>query len=246
MISSATTALVPATSVPTSVVGGGEVLPQSQTSLREDQVVPAATAAQNTAGDQEQPFLSLSSDLLSALQGEEEAADQEAASPEKTGSSDQKSAKDIADETGLTPEEEAVVKNLKERDQEVRTHEQAHAAVGGQYAGSPSYEYETGPDNHRYAVAGEVKIDTAPVPGDPSATIDKMDVVIKAALAPAEPSSQDRAVAAQAAQKRLEAQAELNAQKQAERTGEAEDGAETAPAGNSGSAPEAPIVNLIA
>lgn len=246
MISTAMTASAPTAPLPVSITGGAEVLPQSQTDLRKDQFVSSSSTAQNTAGDQEQPFLAIASDTLSALQGEEKASDKEATPTERTEASDQKSAKDIADQTGLTPEEEVVVENLKERDQEVRTHEQAHAAVGGQYAGSPSYEYETGPDNQQYAVAGEVKIDTAPIPGDPSATIDKMDVVIKAALAPAEPSSQDRAVAAQAAQKRVEAQAELNAQKQAERTGDADTNSDKALTASSGAVPEAPIVNLFA
>ena len=47
-----------------------------------------------------------------------------------------------------------------------------------------------------------------------------MDVVIRAALAPAEPSSQDRRVAAEARQTRLQAQTELreeSAEEQAER-----------------------------
>ncbi|MEQ9335590.1 MAG: putative metalloprotease CJM1_0395 family protein, partial [Miltoncostaeaceae bacterium] len=30
-----------------------------------------------------------------------------------------------------------------------------HAAAGGQYAGAPSFTYQTGPDGKRYAVGGE-------------------------------------------------------------------------------------------
>ena len=74
---------------------------------------------------------------------------------------------------------------LKSRDQEVRAHEQAHASVGGSLAGSPSYEYEKGPDGNRYAIAGEVPIDVSEVPNNPQATIDKMQQVQAAALAPA-------------------------------------------------------------
>ena len=59
----------------------------------------------------------------------------------------------------------------------MRAHEQAHAAVGGQYAGSPSYEYERGSDGNNYAVAGEVPIDVSEVPNDPQATIEKMQQV---------------------------------------------------------------------
>lgn len=99
---------------------------------------------------------------------------------------------------------------LKARDREVRAHEAAHQAVGGQYAGAISYVYERGPDGAQYAVGGEVPIDVAPVQGDPQATIEKMRVVRAAAMAPAEPSAQDRAVAAQAMQAMLQAQAEMS------------------------------------
>lgn len=101
---------------------------------------------------------------------------------------------------------------LKARDREVRAHEAAHQSVGAQYTGSISYVYQRGPDGAQYAVGGEVSIDTSPVSGDPQATIEKMRVVRAAALAPAEPSSQDRAVAAQAMQLMLQAQAELSSE----------------------------------
>lgn len=117
---------------------------------------------------------------------------------------------------GLSPAERAQRDALAARDREVRAHEQAHAIVGGRYAGKPSYEYEQGPDNRRYAVAGEVPIDTAPVKGDPEETIAKMQIVAAAALAPAKPSAQDRAVAALARAQQIQAQAELSAQKRAE------------------------------
>ncbi|MCP1338056.1 hypothetical protein NJR55_00490 [Idiomarina sp. M1R2S28] len=109
----------------------------------------------------------------------------------------------------LSEEEVLKVDELKSRDQEVRVHEQAHAAVGGQYAGSPSYEYERGPDGKSYAVGGEVQIDVSPVNGDPQATIQKMQVVRRAALAPAQPSAADRSIAAEAANKATQARAEL-------------------------------------
>lgn len=102
------------------------------------------------------------------------------------------------------------IKELKARDTEVRIHEQAHAAVGGQYAGSPSYEYQRGPDGTNYAVGGEVQIDVAEIEGDPQATIEKMQTVRAAALAPAEPSGADRSIAADATQKLAAAQAELS------------------------------------
>jgi hypothetical protein len=113
---------------------------------------------------------------------------------------------------GLTEQERQQVRELAARDREVRAHEQAHANVGGQYAGAPSYSYQRGPDGRQYAVGGEVSIDVSPIPGDPQATIDKARIVRRAALAPAEPSSQDRAVAAEATALEQQARAELLAQ----------------------------------
>jgi len=105
--------------------------------------------------------------------------------------------------------ERAEIQALKARDLEVRRHEQAHAAAGGPYAGAPSYEFTTGPDGARYATGGEVSIDTSPVPGDPQATLEKAQTVRRAALAPAEPSEQDRRVAAEASQMAAQARIEL-------------------------------------
>ena len=107
----------------------------------------------------------------------------------------------------------AVIRQLKARDAEVKAHEAAHAAVGGQLAGSPSYSFQRGPDGVRYAVGGEVPIDVSKVPGDPQATLEKMQLVQRAALAPAEPSTQDRRVAALAAQQAAEARAELSSER---------------------------------
>jgi hypothetical protein len=100
------------------------------------------------------------------------------------------------------------IEQLKARDQEVRAHEQAHAATGGQYAGSPQYEYTTGPDNKRYATGGEVSIDISEAQS-PEQTLRKMQQVRAAALAPAQPSSQDLKVAAEAAQKAFEARSDI-------------------------------------
>ena len=101
------------------------------------------------------------------------------------------------------------IQQLAARDREVRAHEAAHAAVGGQYAGAPQYQFTRGPDGLSYAVAGEVSIDTSKIAGDPEATLEKARQVRAAANAPAEPSSQDRRVAAAAAQMEAEALAEI-------------------------------------
>lgn len=147
-----------------------------------------------------------------------------AASSPASNSASNSGEEEATDPSGLTEEEKAQVDELKQRDREVRAHEQAHAAVGGAYASAPSYEYESGPDGNRYAVGGEVSIDVSPVSGDPEATIQKMEVVKRAALAPAEPSPQDRAVAAQADQTRLQAQAELQQQRAEEQEAAQQEG----------------------
>ncbi len=124
---------------------------------------------------------------------------------------------------GLTPEELELVQELAARDREVRAHEQTHVAVGGRYASAPQYTFERGPDGLNYAVGGEVSIDVSPIPGDPEATIRKMEQVKRAATAPAEPSSQDLSVAATATQAIVQARAELAVQQQDERNREAEE-----------------------
>ncbi|MGB5854108.1 MAG: putative metalloprotease CJM1_0395 family protein [Oceanisphaera sp.] len=109
----------------------------------------------------------------------------------------------------LTIEQQEELLQLQQRDQEVRVHEQQHASVGGQHTGAPSYEYETGPDGKQYVVEGSVSADLSPIASDPNATIEKMQQVKAAALAPAEPSSADKNAAARADQLIVEARAEL-------------------------------------
>ena len=110
---------------------------------------------------------------------------------------------------GLTPEEQAVVAELRQTDRQVRAHEQAHLAAAGGLARGVSFTYVTGPDGQQYAVGGEVSIDTSPVGGDPEGTIRKAQQIRTAANAPANPSSQDRQVAAQASQMEQAARVEL-------------------------------------
>jgi hypothetical protein len=114
-------------------------------------------------------------------------------------------------------QEQEQINQLAARDREVRNHERAHAAVGGQYAGAPRYEYQRGPDGVNYAVAGEVSISTSAIPGDPQMTIEKAQVIKRAALAPAEPSAQDRKVAAEAVQMEMQARVELSEKQHQER-----------------------------
>ena len=110
----------------------------------------------------------------------------------------------------LTEQEIRLVEELKSRDSEVKAHEMAHIAAGGQYITSGArLSYQKGPDGINYAVGGEVSIDTSPIPGDPEATARKMRQVQQAALAPASPSSQDRKVASSAASQAAKALSEL-------------------------------------
>ena len=103
-----------------------------------------------------------------------------------------------------------VVRALKQQDTEVRAHEAAHlAAAGGIATGGATFGYQQGPDGVRYAVSGEVSIDTSPVSGDPAATLRKADTIRRAALAPAQPSGPDMQVAASATAMAARAQAEL-------------------------------------
>lgn len=116
------------------------------------------------------------------------------------------------DTTNLTPEALALLSKLKTRDTEVRQHEQAHlAAAGGLASSGASYTYERGPNGVDYAIGGEVQIDTAPG-ATPEETISRARTIQAAALAPAEPSGADRAVAAQATQMEQQARAELAVQ----------------------------------
>jgi hypothetical protein len=127
---------------------------------------------------------------------------------------------DATGENDLDSQEAAQVRELKQRDAEVKAHEQAHmAAGGGLVQGAASYTYEKGPDGGMYAVGGEVKIDTSPA-RTPEQTIRKAQQIRRAALAPAQPSGTDRAVAAAASQ--------MEAQARAEKTREAAEGDEDA------------------
>ncbi len=122
------------------------------------------------------------------------------------------------DRLTLSKKAQQLLQKLQARDREVRAHEHAHMAAGGPYIkGGPTYTYKTGPDGKRYAVGGEVQIDTSPEK-DPEATIRKMETVKRAALAPAKPSGQDRMVAARASMEEQKARMELMEQKREEAT----------------------------
>jgi|GEM_PF-5428079 len=112
----------------------------------------------------------------------------------------------------LSEEDKKVVDKLKARDAEVRAHEQAHLSAGvGIITGGPTYSYQAGPDGQKYAIGGEVQIDSS-AESTPEETISKMQQVRRAALAPAEPSAQDIQVASGASKIEAQARAELTQQ----------------------------------
>jgi hypothetical protein len=217
---------------PASGAGNGRAAPISG---GQTPAVPSSAFAARDTGIDGQNGVRLGGDNgalldLSTTLGAQEAGGEEGSEAQDTG--------------GLTEAEQEQVAELSRADREVRRHESAHAAVGGAFAGAPTFTFERGPDGQLYAVAGEVSIDTAPVDGDPQATIQKLQIVRSAALAPGDPSAQDRAVAAQAEAGIRRAQAELAAQRAEELTGEGdgaatevnggatEQGGQSSPAGN--------------
>lgn len=113
----------------------------------------------------------------------------------------------------LSLEDQKKVEELQARDAEVRAHEMAHLAAAGSLAVSgANFGYERGPDGENYAVEGEVKIDVSEG-NTPEETLRRAKTIYAAALAPAEPSAQDRNIAAQAVEMEAQARAELVEQK---------------------------------
>lgn len=100
--------------------------------------------------------------------------------------------------------------SAKLRDSEVRAHEQAHLFALGTAADSGIVLHtRTGPDGRSYAVGGSVKADLSPVPGDPRATLAKAKQVIRAAMAPGDPSAADLRVASDAYRLAMKAKDDL-------------------------------------
>lgn len=109
----------------------------------------------------------------------------------------------------ITAEDLRLIQKLAQRDREVKAHEAAHLAAAGRYANSgASFTYQRGPNGVNYAIGGEVSLDTS-TPSDPRQALDKANQIRAAALAPSQPSGQDRAVAAQATQAAAQARANI-------------------------------------
>ncbi len=171
------------------------------------------------------PFKSVEESAESA-RSEGRAGSERTAGVEPASEQEQRAAQQKAQQAQQQQQDQELIQRLAARDREVRAHEQAHASVGGQLAGSPSYEFQRGPDGVSYAVGGEVSISSGAVPNDPEATLANAQQIRRAALAPADPSAQDRAVAASAASLELQALAEIAQQHRDELKADSEADAE--------------------
>ncbi len=141
-----------------------------------------------------------------------QSSDKRDASASRTDTANRASAK-----PALSEPEQVMLRELKQRDQQVRQHELAHiAASGGLAQGGPSYTYQRGPDGQNYAIGGQVSLDVSP-DATPKDTLQKARTIRRAAMAPAEPSGQDRAIAAKASQMEGQARIELLQQQVLER-----------------------------
>jgi len=118
----------------------------------------------------------------------------------------------------LSEDEKRVVKELQARDTQVKAHEAAHQS-GGAATGGATFSYQKGPDGKMYAIGGEVPI-SFHKGSTPQETIANARAVIASALAPADPSAQDMAVASSATMMMLKAQQELAKEQQDKLNGE--------------------------
>lgn len=120
----------------------------------------------------------------------------------------------------LSAEDLRLIQKLAQRDRQVRAHEAAHLGAAGRFARSgANFTFQRGPNGVSYAIGGEVSLDTS-TPGDPQAALSKAEIIRRAALAPVDPSSQDRIVAGQAAQMAMQARTAI-ASERAEEAAEA-------------------------
>lgn len=108
----------------------------------------------------------------------------------------------------LSPADIERIARLQQRDREVRAHEAAHQSAAGGLAGAARYDTAVGPDGRTYAVGGEVPINISSG-SSPEETIERMNRVQRAAMAPANPSGQDVSVASRAARMISQARMEL-------------------------------------
>ncbi len=100
------------------------------------------------------------------------------------------------------------LQRLRITEQRVKAHEMAHKIAAGDLGGAPKYKYKKGPDGKMYIVGGEVPLRVRKG-RTPEETIEIARKLRRAALAPADPSPQDRAVAARATAMEMQARLEI-------------------------------------
>lgn len=137
-----------------------------------------------------------------------ETSDSKTEKTEKTGKNEksEKSTQEVSDE------DKSAISRLKMVENEVIAHEQAHKSAGGSIAGAASYSYSIGPDGKRYITGGEVSLRT-PATDDKEQKVNLLNRVKQAALAPAQPSSQDIRVAAGASAEQVSLNAAIQKEK---------------------------------
>src|SRR5574344_3094 len=109
----------------------------------------------------------------------------------------------------LTDSEKQQSTQLKITDAKVKAHENAHkAAAAGLSTDGPNYEYETGTKEKKYAVGGDVNV-SYQHSSDPQQNLQNAQTLKAAALAPADPSSQDKRVASNADREIAKARQEI-------------------------------------
>ena len=140
---------------------------------------------------------------LVAREKEDDSSEQTSTSQDTQQKDSNKNSKNVNE---LNPSEKQMLGELQARDAEVRQHEAAHKAAGAP-TGAASYTYQKGPDGRMYAIGGEVSV-TMKSGSTPEETIANAQAVIASAMAPADPSPQDHAVASSARMMMLKAQQE--------------------------------------
>ena len=184
--------------------------------IQEETAAQISSETQPT--DDNAAFASISPEAIALYEAEQTGTNTTQTNDEQTG----------REQTGagtnqeLTPQEQQQLAELKQTDAQVKAHEHAHkSTAAGLTTSGPNYEYETGPDGKKYAVAGDVNV-SYQKSSDPEVNLKNAQQLKAAALAPADPSSQDRKVAMQAdreiAQARQEIMEEQNQTEEEEET----------------------------
>lgn len=114
----------------------------------------------------------------------------------------------------LSPEQQAKVSELQDRQKEVRLSDINKRLLAGPWVSSPStFSFAPGPDGRNYVVEGHTPVNTAPIDGDPVSTLWKMKSIRHAMLhASPPPDRGEIQVAREAEQVALQAAAELRQQ----------------------------------